>query len=123
MNDPSHQKQVAFSRASRTRTARGVAANSAPQYHAVDFGTSCCVRGDPEPILKPLRARRRKRLRVIAYAAAKPDRPRWRKVAEIMTQNVITVTADTPADSTDRRNTIFVGLSGDTGERPRVASL
>jgi hypothetical protein len=27
------------------------------------------------------------------------------------------------ADSTDRRNTIFVGLSGDTGDRPRVASL
>jgi len=26
------------------------------------------------------------------------------------------------ADSTDRRNTIFVGLSGDTGDRPRVAS-
>src|SRR5215472_10510763 len=98
MNDPSHQKQVAFSRASRTRTARGVAANSAPQYHAVDFGPSCRVRGDPEPILKPLRARRRKRLRVISRAAAKPDRPRWRKVAEIMTQNVITVTADTPLD-------------------------
>ena len=27
------------------------------------------------------------------------------------------------ADSTDRRNTIFVGLSGDTEDRPRVASL
>ena len=27
------------------------------------------------------------------------------------------------ADSTDRHNTIFVGLSGDTGGRPRVASL
>ena len=27
------------------------------------------------------------------------------------------------ADSTDRHNTIFVGLSGDTGDRPRVASL
>ena len=26
------------------------------------------------------------------------------------------------ADSTDRHNTIFVGLSGDTGDRPRVAS-
>jgi predicted transcriptional regulator len=35
---------------------------------------------------------------VISCAAAKPDRPRWRKVAEIMTQNVITVTADTPLD-------------------------
>ena len=107
MNEPSHQKQVAFSRASRTRTARGVATNFAPQYHAVDFGPSCCVRGDPEPILKPLRAHRRKRLRVISCAAAKPDRPRWRKVAEIMTQNVITVTADTPLDGivqlTERR--------------------
>ena len=45
-----------------------------------------------------LRAHRRKRLRVISCAAAKPDCPRWRKVAEIMTQNVITVTADTPLD-------------------------
>src|SRR5215467_7804977 len=96
MNQPSHQKQVAFSRASRTRTARGVAANSAPEYRAVDFGHSCCARGDPEPILKPLRARRRKRLRVISCAAAKPHPPRWRKVAESMTQNVITVTPDTP---------------------------
>jgi hypothetical protein len=27
------------------------------------------------------------------------------------------------ADSSDRRNTIFVGLSGDTGTVPRIASL
>ena len=36
---------------------------------------------------------------------------------------VIIVTGTDWADSTDRRNTIFVGLSGDTGDRPRVASL
>jgi hypothetical protein len=28
-----------------------------------------------------------------------------------------------PEAATDRRSTIFVGLSGDTGDRPRVASL
>jgi hypothetical protein len=34
-----------------------------------------------------------------------------------------TVIVATLADSSDRRNTIFVGLSGDTGTVPRIASL
>jgi hypothetical protein len=120
-DEPSHQKQVAFSRDFGGRTARSVAANSAPQYHAVDFGPSCCVRGDPEPILKPLRTHRRKTpagdLLRRGETGTERDRPRWlevvmgpgriareyvrthgRKVVEIMTQNVITVTADTPLD-------------------------
>ena len=36
---------------------------------------------------------------------------------------IFTEIGDVLADSTDRHNTIFVGLSGDTGDRPRVASL
>jgi hypothetical protein len=38
-------------------------------------------------------------------------------------QDVAIRTGGVWADSTDRRNTILGGLSGDTGDRPQVASL